>query len=545
MSQKEPMSQTEPSPMRQKRKESIMLQKKKNLLEKLVKKDYNNELEKILEEKQFGENVKSTLLSILYKVEASYKDYQTVKKDVENKEEYISNILEIIKNNCNSIKIIKMSDKENQIPNNKTYIINKEKNEIIAYPIERKILYAISKIGKRDKIIKDEYFLINETLSDLINVGNNIDTVEPLRDFNGYSWTTIQQEIESIEHNLIYQNLRILVGNEFLEKWVKNNEYIIDYYDLFKERLENLYGKKNKEKITEQISKISILLSAKFNIEKKQEMLECKEKIREELQKLQDKEKFIEKTSERKLELSEKIKKIDTTISDKELLQEEYKTRNEDLPLEKKIFSMRILSKIMQQEKEECYKEIEELNKILNPQNFVNYQKEIEEKYKYLEILNYETQDKELEKQKIEFQKTFLNMIKNKITKAETKQEIEKIIFDFRYYLLLPYDYQEKICEVEKLKKLINEVSEKIIDKAIDLKAIERISNNSETNYDILKNIFIVRIINLTDAYLKITKEKDKYFLQIFDENIFEEKVEINKPEELEIKLNKKRPIWA
>ena len=199
----------------------------------------------------------------------------------------------------------------------------------------------------------------------------------------------------------------------------------------------------------------------------------------------------------------------------------------------------------MQQEKEECYKEIEELNKILNPQNFVNYQKEIEEKYKYLEILNDETQDKELEKQKIEFQKTFLNMIKNKITKAETKQEIEKIIFDFRYYLLLPYDYQKKICEVEKLKKLINEVSEKIIDKAIDLKAIERISNNSETNYDILKNVFKVRIINLTDAYLKITKEKDKYFLQIFDENIFEEKVKINKPEELEIKLNKKRPIWG
>ena len=95
------------------------------------------------------------------------------------------------------------------------------------------------------------------------------------------------------------------------------------------------------------------------------------------------------------------------------------------------------------------------------------------------------------------------------------------------------------------LENLINEVSEKIIDKAIDLKAIERISNNSETNFDILKNIFKVRIINLTDAYLKITKEKDKYFLQIFDENIFEEKVEINKPEELEIKLNKKRPIWA
>ena len=44
-----------------------MLQKKKSLLEKIVKKDYNNELEKVLETKQFDEHVKSTLLSILYK----------------------------------------------------------------------------------------------------------------------------------------------------------------------------------------------------------------------------------------------------------------------------------------------------------------------------------------------------------------------------------------------------------------------------------------------------------------------------------------------
>ena len=172
-----------------------MIQKKKNLLNKIVKKDYNNELEKILEEKQFGEHEKSTLLNILYKIEAAYKDVETVKQDVETKEEYISHILEIIKDNCKSIKIINMSDEENKIPNNRTYIINKEKKEIIAYPIERKILYAIAKIEKKDKIIKEDYFVIDKTLSELINVGNNINMVEPLRDFNGYSWTTIFQEI--------------------------------------------------------------------------------------------------------------------------------------------------------------------------------------------------------------------------------------------------------------------------------------------------------------------------------------------------------------
>ena len=49
--------------------------KKEKLLNKIVKKDYNNELEMILEKKSFDESAKNLLLSILYKIEASYKDY--------------------------------------------------------------------------------------------------------------------------------------------------------------------------------------------------------------------------------------------------------------------------------------------------------------------------------------------------------------------------------------------------------------------------------------------------------------------------------------
>ena len=110
---------------------------------------------------------------------------------------------------------------------------------------------------------------------------------------------------------------------------------------------------------------------------------------------------------------------------------------------------------------------------------------------------------------------------------------------------MLQFDNQRKIKDVKEIKKEIKEVSKMIINKAIEYKTIEKISDNKETNYEILKNIFNVRIIKLEDAYLKITKEKEKYFLQIFDENIFEEKIQIQKPEDLEIKLNKKRPIWG
>ena len=106
-----------------------MLIKKQNILEKIVKRNYNNELEKLLEEKQFEEHAKSTLLSILYKIETGYKDIEKVKKDIETKDEYVENLIGIIRENCNSIKILKMTEKNNEIPENRTYIIDKEKKK--------------------------------------------------------------------------------------------------------------------------------------------------------------------------------------------------------------------------------------------------------------------------------------------------------------------------------------------------------------------------------------------------------------------------------
>ena len=111
--------------------------------------------------------------------------------------------------------------------------------------------------------------------------------------------------------------------------------------------------------------------------------------------------------------------------------------------------------------------------------------------------------------------------------------------------MLLQYDYKNEIRDLDELKEIIDIVGIKIIEKAIELKVIQRISDDKKTNYEILKNIFNVRIIRLEDAYLKLIKEKDKYFVQIFDENIIEEKVQIQKPKELIIKPNKKIAIWC
>ena len=244
-----------------------MLKKNENILDKFVKKDYNNELEALLEKKYFSEDTKSILLSILYKLETSYKDYKQVKQDVETKEKMIETFIKNIKENCNEIKLVNPNSKESEILKGKSFWVEKNRKIIFCYPIERKVLYCISKISQKDKIIKDKYFLINKTLSDLITVGKNISTVEPLRDFNGYSWTTISREIESVDHNLIYQNLALLLGNNFMDKWLTNKEAVLDYMEIFINKLEATYGKENANEFIKRLKDISILLEVKYDKE--------------------------------------------------------------------------------------------------------------------------------------------------------------------------------------------------------------------------------------------------------------------------------------
>ena len=70
---------------------------KEKILAKLSIKDYKNELESILENKQFDEEAKSLLLSIFYKLDNFYIDYMIVKKECYPKNKYLDEYINIIK----------------------------------------------------------------------------------------------------------------------------------------------------------------------------------------------------------------------------------------------------------------------------------------------------------------------------------------------------------------------------------------------------------------------------------------------------------------
>lgn len=435
-----------------------MQKKTDKFLDKIVKKDYNNELEKVLEKKAFDENTKSLLLGILYKIETAYSDYETVKSDVKSKEDFIQAIIDSIQNDCERIKVVKLNSVESEMLGNKTFLVEKEKKRIICYPMERKLLYCIAKISKKEKIIKNNYPIIDKTLTDLINVGNSIDTVEPMRDFNGYSWTTIPTEIESIFHNLIYQNIRILIGHQFLDNWVKNSEYIIDYMELFENKLEEKYGIQKKEELIELLKEISVLLAIRYNSKLKSKLQKEKKELDFKLEKIRDNQNFVQEITKEKKELTNEIKRMDETLNDKQMLQEEYEKRNKNLALEEKIFSIRILSQLMAEERKEKIKRIEKLNLLLNPQKFVEFKKDLEQREKYLKWIRTKEIEKKIKEVALKIQKVFLECYQIKIENIQNKQEIMKLIYEFRYYCLLPFLKETSIAQEESIQEQIRKV---------------------------------------------------------------------------------------
>ena len=520
-----------------------MKKKKETLLDKFVKKDYNNELEEVLSKKKYQEEVKSLLLDILYKIDNSYKDYETVKKNVLPKDEYIQGIIKTVEKNCDIIEFVK-PNKDNK----KAIRVDKQNKVIECYPIVRKLLYCLSKIQKTGEIIKIEPDIINRALTNTINIGNNINTVEPLRDFNGYSWNISVLDIENFEYNLIYQDLIMLLDNRILEDWANRYDGMIDYMDLFKDYLDEKYGKKLSKDILESLKKVSVLLSVQTDEAFKDEAIIRKNDIEEQLGTMENRAKYIEDICSHKKQLEKDIRRIDIVLNDEDELSVEYTERNRDLPLEQKIFSKRILRIKLEQEREEKLSELKVYNQKMYSENFLNTYHGLEYEQKYLEHIEEKNINKYIQNELMNLQKHILQVFKIKIKNAQNKEELMKIIYEIRYFNLIPLSTTQNIGNSKKLQKLLDEVKDEAIQKAIELKIINNICNDVEKNKKILEKIFIIKIIKLEDVYLKITKGKDDVlYIQFFDETIEDDRIPIDfdlTKEDLKIKLNKKIKLF-
>ena len=502
----------------------------------LIKKDINLELEKILEHKKIDEQAKNLLQGILYKVEVSYKDYQKVKAKNQTQEKYAKEILKNIEKRCNKISIVKLSEKleneeiQEELEKNKFYV----GEEIISYPIEEKILYAIEKKSRYKKILNNKYEELTIAISDLINNGKNMDRIEVLRDFNGWSWTTIKKEIENIEANLIYQTLQIVIGEEFLDNWCEDKDGIIDYLEQFIEEMSKIYGETIANKLKELLIKIAISNTARFNSQFNETIKENIKKIDKKIEDYQDTQKKIQEITNHKKQLLRELNEIEKVMLQETELIDEFEKRNEEAPINKKIFNIRVLRKELQNKQQQLLDEISKDNYFLKPSNYLEEKNKLIKQREQLKFS--ELSKQEIEELLIEFIENFLKCFKVLIKKTNDEEEIIKLIYKFRYFILLPFDLEKSIKDIEVLQKSIIDVEKKLLEKAINKKVIV------EVPLEIMRHVFETRIIILEDLYYKITTKSEKNYVQIFDENISEEKFEIAQLEKT--KINKKIKIF-
>lgn len=467
-------------------------------------KDYNNELEKILENKLFSYEVKNLLLSMLYKIENAYKDYETVKVEVQSKKEYIENLLRIIREKCLKISLVKAGTPEaaDLEKSNLSYKVDKSNGEIVCFQNELVILKAIFRLDEIDKEYSDLYNYIEKPLNELINSGRLDSGTEVIRDFNGWSWDIVSKEINDIEYNFIYQTMLLLKG--------KNNSNNKRYRDF-----DNLVYKMAIQKY----------ISDKRHKEYIKKFEEIKKEKQDRLNLFGNKKEFLDKVTSEKKTYMKKIEELDKILNNHELLRKEYYSRNEKLPNKEKIFSVSYLVKILSEERMNLLDKIEECNKIILPKEFVEQKSRLENENVFLNSIK-----EKLEKEDIvELAKEFLHKIGESINKIneENKSSLIHWIYKIRYYRFIPINNDKCVKDLKELDLDFQLLFKKIIKKAQELKIWDTFSENQEATYQILKEIFDTKIIYLQNINIQCEYKAGELLVDYYDDTVIESSIKI------------------
>ncbi len=539
----------------------------KDIFSKIIK-DYNNELEIILEQKAFSSDVKNLLLSMLYKIENAYEDYKKVKVNVCEKKQFVEEILETIKEKCDEIEIIKPMSEEGQelYENSINCIVDKENKKIKTFQNEKSILDAILQMRQQDIELNEKYELIEKPIKELLKIGNNMNSLEVIRDFNGWSWDIATIEMKNIIYNKVYQLLIILIGSKIIDTWVNNRKseeieeipsnvilsskynenYGItikemqeqkDYVEEIVSRFSKLYGKEKTKEFFKKIIQIIILENSKNDKEYKERIIKEIAKINQELEKMKNNKTFIEELSLQKKKINKQIKDIDTILNDEKTLKEQYENTNKKLPNKEKIFSVSHFKLMYEKQREKLLKKIKNINTKMEPQQFIEIKKSLQEKLEFYEHIQIEEISNENTVRLLkQLEEIFLECILEKIEKTNEKNGLEKIIYELRYYKLIPPIVTKETDEIER----------KLIKKACEQKILTKFSEKEEINHQILKHIFTSKIIDLSETVYTLKYTKGTLTLNIYDGNTHDEtkQIQITEKTELNVKLNKKIKIF-
>ena len=490
---------------------------------KLLQKDYSEELEEICESKRFDKEAQNLLLSMFYKIDGAYNDYKTVKREVPSKEDFLENIIEIVEKYCKEIEIAKPnSELEKELTKSRCKIVEEEPNnkynkeqKVIFFPNEKVVLYSIIKAGLEK--INSNLSLKDKSMLGAVQIGKCISSSEVIRDFNGFSWSQIVNEIESLECNALYTDLIFLLGEKYVNNLKSSNI----------EKINNVVP----SEVLEQMQKIA----TKFYLEYDEKQAEiASNNLKNDKAKLKEMEagtEYVENITKIKKDLLEKIKEIDEELNNPKELRDAYIKYNKDLPNEQKIFSVSHYEEMIQKKRQNILNEIEEYNKLQNPIEFVKIKQEIENKIRFAEEVN---------TLKIEdLQKVFFKEFSKILDDLNEKDRLIDYIYKIRYLKYLP------VSKNKFMKNIIDfsDLEQNTIKKCIEKNIITPISNNAKTDYLLLKSLFETRNIAIEVLQVKLNVQDGKLISEIYDGDILDSTNEVKLPQGSNIHLRKTKKV--
>jgi hypothetical protein len=341
-------------------------------------------------------------------------------------------------------------------------------------------------------------------------IGYNINNVEILSDFNGWSWAKIYDENYNYIDNLIYQNLLVMLGEKFLYEWRTYGSTRKDFLSEAKRYIKYFSGDER------YFEKLFEVLYLRLDSNEKNDVNEKLRNQKRELQKMQDRIKFIDDAKNKRLKLTKKIQKIDLALNDKKILEKEIEKVNLKLDEDKKIKSIAKYKKMLLKEKENVMSQISYLSSILIPANFIKRKDELENSVKFFNV------KESFEDAIINWQLEFLKFIDKKLNKINTRDEIIDVIYEIRYYKTLKISKDEFISDFEEIDNYLDKILKKSINKLCKLGAIKIISMDINLNFEIIKYALDTKIIELEKIKLYFEILDDGLIIKVFDKDVFE-----------------------
>ena len=200
--------------------------------------------------------------------------------------------------------------------------------------------------------------------------------------------------------------------------------------------------------------------------------------------------------------------------------------KQQDITKNIEVFSIDIFEK-----RKKLYEKNLELAKIGNPENYVEHKRLLEDSIKH--ILRYqEVKDDEKAKEKLiedlilEYQQVVYDMLEDRIDVLYTNEEVIDEIYRQRYIRYQNVAKNKYIYQVTELYQKMDNVLHLIVEKALKFDILERLSEESNTNYAAISPALKTAILSLEDIRVALYTGKIT-LLCIYDGNVLIKEIEL------------------